>query len=84
MITIINIGQIRPKKKSDRIYQQDLGEERKQKKVSLAISTTFSVEEFTDSQSVIGDFEKACRVFSRLKGLVEPTLDSGLIKQKGP
>lgn len=54
------------------------------KKVSLAISTTFSVEEFTDSQSVIGDFEKACRVFSRLKGLVEPTLDSGLIKQKGP
>lgn len=52
-----------------------VGGKRKTKEMSLAISTTFPVEEFANSKSLYGKFENVGREFGRQKGLREPKLE---------
>lgn len=50
----------------------------------MAVSTTFPVEEFANSKSIVRDFEKVSRVFGRFKGLGQPTLDFRTHQPRGP
>lgn len=65
-------------KLSDKILRARIwgvGGKRKTKEMSLAISTTFPVEEFANSESLFGKFENVGREFGRQKELREPKLE---------